>query len=175
MNINLKKTKVMILQKHNSKLQRLNFFLGDKRIDITIEYTYLGLKLTPNTKFAVGTQQLSEKAMHAVFKIRKHLDFHKLTPKLAMKIFDGIVSPILLYNSEVWGGVYANNDFIKWDKTSTEKTHLKFCKIYLGVNRKASNIASRGELGKFPLLLPHIEKTIYIKHISQLSDSSIAK
>ena len=62
--------------------------------------------------------------MHAVFKIRKHLDFHKLTPKLAMKIFHGIVSPILLYNPEVWG-VYANNDFIKWDKTSTEKNTPK--------------------------------------------------
>jgi hypothetical protein len=49
MNINLKKPKVMILQKHNSKLQTLDFFLGDKRIDITNEYTYLGLKLTPNT------------------------------------------------------------------------------------------------------------------------------
>ncbi|CAB4003282.1 Hypothetical predicted protein, partial [Paramuricea clavata] len=141
MNINLKKTEVMILQKH--KLQSLDFFLGDKRIDITNKYTYLGL--TPNTKFSVATQQLSEKAMHALFKIRKNLDFQKLTPKLAIKIFDDIVSPILLYNSEVWGA-YGNNDFTKWDKTSTEKTHLKFCKLYLGVNRKASNITSRGEL-----------------------------
>jgi hypothetical protein len=153
MNINLKKTKVMILQKHSSKLQTLDFFLGDKRIDITNEYTYLDLKLTPNTKFSVATQQLSEKAMLALFKIRKNLDFQKLTPKLAIKIFDGIVSPILLYNIEVWGA-YGNNDFTKWDKTSTEKTHLKFCKLYLGVNRKASNIASRDELGKFPLLIP---------------------
>ena len=82
MNINLKKTKVMILQKHNSKLQTLDFFLGDKRIDITNEYTYFGL--TPDTKFSVATQQ-SEKAMHALFKIRKNLDFQKLTPKLAIK------------------------------------------------------------------------------------------
>jgi hypothetical protein len=29
------KNKVMILQKHNSKLQSLDFFLGDKRIEIT--------------------------------------------------------------------------------------------------------------------------------------------
>ena len=50
MNINLKKTKVMILQKHNSKLQTFDFFLGDKRIDITNEYTYLGLKLTPSAQ-----------------------------------------------------------------------------------------------------------------------------
>jgi hypothetical protein len=47
MNINLKKTKVMILQKHNFKLQKFDFSLGDKRIDITNEYTYLGLKPTP--------------------------------------------------------------------------------------------------------------------------------
>ena len=176
MNINLKKTKVMILQKHNSKSQKqLDFFLGDKRIEITNQYTYLGLKLTPNTKFSIATQQLSEKAMHALFKIRKHLDFHKLTPKHAMKIFDGIVSPILLYNSEVWGA-YTNNDFTKWDKTSTEKAHLKFCKLYLGVNRKASNIASRGELGKFPLLIPILKRIfLYIKHINELPDSSIAK
>jgi hypothetical protein len=38
----------MILQKHNSKLQSLDFFLGDKHIDITNEYTYLSLKLTLN-------------------------------------------------------------------------------------------------------------------------------
>jgi hypothetical protein len=53
MNINLKKNKVMILQKHNSKPQTLDFFLGDKRIDITNEYTYLGLKLTPNTNWKI--------------------------------------------------------------------------------------------------------------------------
>ena len=165
----------MIFQKHNSKLQKLDFFLGDKLIEITNEYTYLGLKITPNAKFSVAAQQLSEKAMHALFKIRKHVDFHKLTPRGAMRIFDGMVSPILLYNSEIWGA-YANNDFTKWDKSPTEKAHLKFCKIYLGVNRKASNIASRGELGKFPLLIPVFKKIfIYIKHISQEPDSSVAK
>jgi hypothetical protein len=73
MNINLKKNKVMILQRHNYKLQTLQFFWGDERIDITNEYTYLGLKLTPNTKYSVATQQLSEKAMHDLFKIRKNL------------------------------------------------------------------------------------------------------
>jgi hypothetical protein len=40
------------------------------------------------------------------------------------------------------------------------KAHLKFCKLYLGVNRKASNVASRGELGKFPILLPIIKRTL---------------
>ena len=72
--------------------------------------------------------------------------------KLAMKIFDGIVSPILLYNSEVWEG------FSKWDKTLIERSHSKFCKTYLGANKKASDIASRGELGKFPLVVAILYK-----------------
>ena len=113
------------MQKHNSKTKKSEFFLGDKNIDMTNEYTYLGLKMTTNNKFCLATKQLSEKSLHALFKIRKHLDFHKVNPKIAMKIFDGIVSPILLYNSEIWGA-YVNKGFMKWDNTPTEKAHLKF-------------------------------------------------
>ena len=106
-------------------------------------------------------------------KIRKQIDFHQLPPKLACKIFDSVISPILLYNSEVWGA-YNVRDFVKWDKTWGEKAHLKFCKLYLGVNRKASNAASRGELGKFPLLIPIIKRTLsYIMSLYKLPESSI--
>ncbi len=68
---------------------------------------------------------------------------------------------------------YANKDYDKSDNTEVEKTHLKFCKLYLGVNRKASYIACRGELGKFPLLIS-IKKNIinYIKYIFKLHDTS---
>jgi hypothetical protein len=65
-----------------------------------------------------------------------------------MKIFDYNL------NSEIWG-VYANNDFIKWDKTSTEKSHLKFSKIYLGVNRKASMKTLQNSH-----FIPHLRKVI---------------
>jgi hypothetical protein len=135
----------MILQKHKSKPKIIQFNIGKKPISMTNEYTYLGLKLTPNTKFDIASQQLSEKAIHALYKIRKQIDLHQLPPKLACKIFDSVISPILLYNSEVWGA-YTIGDFTKSDKTWTEKAHLKFCKLYLGVNRKASNVASRGNL-----------------------------
>ena len=173
--VNLKKTKVMIMQKHKSKTKNMQFHIGKNPISITDEYTYLGLKLSPNTKFDSTSQQLSEKATHAMFKIRRHLDFHKLSPKLACRVFDSVISPILLYNSEVWGA-YTVKDFAKWDKTWTEKTHLKFCKLYLGVNRKASNAATRGELGKFPLLFPILKRTLsYIINLYNLPDTSIAK
>jgi hypothetical protein len=175
MEVNIKKTKVMIFQKHNSKLPNLHFQIGNKKIDIVKEYTYLGLKLVPNGKFKLAQQQLSEKALHALYKIRKNLDFHKLSPKTATKIFASIITTILLYNSEVWGA-YEKNDLNKWDNSDTEKVHLRFCKLYLGVNRKASNVACRSELGKYPLLIT-IKKNIinYFKHIFKLDDNSIVK
>jgi hypothetical protein len=105
----------MILQKHKSKPKNIKFSMGNNPIPITDEYTYLGEKLTPNTKFNNACQQLSEKVIHALYKIRKQIDFHNLPPKLACRIFDGVISPILLYNSEIWGA-YADNDFTKWDK-----------------------------------------------------------
>ena len=37
-----------------------------------------------------------------------------------------MISPILTYNSEVWG-VYIKLDFKTWESTQIEKTHLNFC------------------------------------------------
>ena len=176
MEINTKKTKIMILQKHKSKQPpNVKFHIGNNEIEITNEYTYLGLRLSQNGNFKPAKEQLSEKALHAFYKIRKKIDFHKLSPKTATIIFDCIISPILLYNSEIWGA-YEKKDFDKWDNSPSEKVHLKFCKIYLGVNRKATNVACRGELGKFPLLIT-IQKNIinYTKHLLQLPEDSIAK
>jgi len=37
-----------------------------------------------------------------------------LKPSLACKIFDSMISPILTYNSEVWGA-FVKSDFKSWD------------------------------------------------------------
>ena len=171
----MKKTKIMIFEKHNTKQPKPNFFIGNSLVTHAKGYNYLGIKLTPTANFKLANEQLSEKALNSLNKIRKYLKLHLLSPKSACKIFDSMVSPILLYNSEVWGA-YTNCDFNKWDNTSTEKVHLKFCKLYLGVNRRASNLASRAELGKFPLLIPIYKRIInYITHIIELPDTSIVK
>ena len=66
-----------------------------------------------------------------------------------------MISPILTYNSEVWG-VYTKPDFKTWESTQIKKknkTHLKFRKRYLEVSNKACNVACRAELGRFPLII----------------------
>ena len=61
-----------------------------------------------------------------------------------------MIFPVLPYNSEILR-VYVKPDFKTRDGYQIEKTHLQFCKIYLEVNKKASNTAYRAELVRFPL------------------------
>ena len=86
-----------------------------------------------------------------------------------------MISPILTYNSEIWG-VYAKPDFKTWDGSQIEKAHLQFCKRYLEVNNKASNIACRAELGRFPLNITINQKILkYILYIQSKDEESFVK
>ena len=162
MEVNLKKKQIMIFEKRKTKKAKLgNETLGNENISVVQEYCYLGIKLNHNGNFALG-----------LYSIRRRLNLHQLNPKSAIKIFDSIISPILLYNADVWG-VYIKNDFNNWDKLPVEKVHLKFCKLYLGVGRKTSNIASRSELGNIPKIDKRIFK--YITHLNSLPETTISK
>ena len=70
-----------------------------------------------------------------------------------------MISPILTYNSEVWG-LFIKSDFKCWDTSPNEKGHLQFCKSYLQVNNKASNKACRAELGRYPLTFNINKRTL---------------
>ena len=72
--------------------------------------------------------------------------------------------------------MYTKQDFKKCDNSSIEKIHLKFCKRYLEVNNKASNIACRAELGRLPLLIPINQKTMkYFVYLNNKDNDSIVK
>ena len=62
-----------------------------------------------------------------------------------------MISLILPYNSDDWG-TFVKSDFKSWDNVPIEKTHLQFCERLLEVHNKASNMASRAELGKYPMI-----------------------
>ena len=113
-------------------------------IDIVRDYTYLGTRISSPRNFTLSLEHLPQKALHALFSLRRHTDFSKLKPSLANKIFDTMISPILTYNSEVWGA-FVKSDFKSWDNSGIEKTHLHFCKRYLEVHNKSSNVANRSE------------------------------
>ena len=172
--INPKKTKIMIFQKHPRKSTDINFNIGTESIEIVQEYTYLGTRLTPTGNFTLALEHLKEKGVHAFSSIRKHSTLNRLRPNTASQIFDTMIFPILSYNSEIWG-MYTKQDFKTWDRSAIEKIHLKFCKRYLEVNNKASNIACRAELGRLPLIIPINQRIMkYLVHLNNKDNRTFA-
>ena len=56
------------------------------------------------------------------------------------------------------------------------KTHLQFCERYLQVHNKASNIACRAELGKFPMIIDINKKILnYLDYLIGKDEDSIVK
>ena len=101
--INPKKTKVMIFQKSAKKCTESSFHIVNEIIEIVQNYTYLGTVISSTGNFSMALDKLKEKALHALFSLRKHTNISKLSPLLANIMFDMMISPILTYNSEIWG------------------------------------------------------------------------
>ena len=86
------------------------------------------------------------------------------------QLFDTLFRPILLYSSEVWGA-YDNLDLGKWEKDTVERLQKQFYKHYLGLNRRAPNVASQYKMERLSLKL-----NIYFGCISRnLPENSIAR
>ena len=80
-----------------------------------------------------------------------------------MTLFDSIIKPILLYTCEIWGHMKNNENISNMGKSVIERFHFKICKQVIGVNRKASNIATIAELGRYPLFIDI--QTMVIKYL----------
>ena len=85
-------------------------------------------------------------------------------------------SPILTYNSEIWG-VYTKPDFETLDGSQIDKTHLQFCKRYLEVNNKASQTYSlQIRTYRFPLNITINQKSLnFILYIQSKYEESFVK
>ena len=60
--------------------------------------------------------------------------------------------------------------------TNVVKTHLQFCKRYLEVSNKASNVACRAELGRLPLNITINQKILnYILYIKSKHQESFVR
>ena len=102
--VNIKKTKVMIFNRRGLKLdKKLAFYLSGQKLEITDEYQYLGIKLRPSGSFSLAVQELKDKASRAWFGIstiifkNKRMEIDKI-----FSLFDSLVSPVANYGSALW-------------------------------------------------------------------------
>ena len=84
---NLRKTKVVIFPKKMRQAQKYQFFIDQQSIDVVPEYTYLGMKITPNGSFRAGIDLLKEKSSYALGAIHKKSKLSSLSLEIANKIF----------------------------------------------------------------------------------------
>ena len=113
---------------------------------------------------------LSTKANRPLLALNSRFKLKYLPVKIALKLFDSMIAPILLYGSEVWGP-YLNFSQSDWDTNEIEKIHTQFLKRLLGVNRSTTNALVRGDLGRFPLNISVSCRTNnFIKHILHYSE-----
>ena len=172
--INNKKTKIMIFNRGN-RLINTQLHTKISKLENVKEFKYLGITISANNcSFSPTIMDLSIKATRVVYALNNKIKLSKLPTKLALTLFNTLISPILIYRSEVWGP-YANLDLVKWDKSKIEQVHIQFIKRILGCNVGTSNIMmSRSEVGQRPLLVGIIKRTtLYIQGIQKRNVSIV--
>ena len=97
--------------------------------------------------------------MKALFLLKGYICTGNINPGLGLKMFDQMIRPILCYGAEIWSTfdgnkkVFQNTDgILKFiESLDIENVPVKFCKFLLGVNKRAVNLAVKGDLGRFPI------------------------
>ena len=149
----------MIFNRGN-KLINTAFHTTNASLENVKKFKYLEFSISAkNCSFLPTVEDLSIKATRVVYALNNKIKLSKLPTKLALQLFTTLISPMLLYGSEVWGP-FIDLDFEGWDKSKIEQVHTQFIKRILGCNFKTSNIMSRGELGVRPLLIDIIKRTM---------------
>ena len=155
LNINIKKTKAMILSKTERKAKTDSntylFDLNDNRLELVKEYKYLGLTVTCNGKLNYAAEILSQKARKAFFGLKANIpSSDSLSVQKWLKLYNSMITPILTYGSEIWIADHKIN-IENLHNLSFEKTQNMIMKQILGVHGKSTNLAIHAELGLEPL------------------------
>ena len=145
------------------------------------KYVYLGIVFTPGNNFRTAQKELYRKACKTLFTYLSVINVHTGAQiSTVKKLFDTLVRPVLLYNSEIWGAflrpkqlrslrTFSNSLFD--DNQNHESLQLKMAKIALNIHKRANNLAVRGEIGMYPLSIEiHKNMIKYFYHLIELAE-----
>ena len=177
--INHKKTQVIIFNKSGHIIKRFDFYIGNIKLSIVNQYCYLGIVFCPSGTFTTACKTLVDKALKAFYALKTYDTRNNIL--LSLKLFDTLITPILTYGGEIWGPysfkkLTGENIVNICDVMPLEKINIRLCKYLLGVGKKTTNNAVRGELGRFPLAMKIITQSIsYWNRMQKIDDLSLAK
>ena len=136
--VNTSKTKIVIFSR--GKVRKYpDFQFGDSILQVVSEYVYLGTMFNYNNRFHKNKQKQVSLARRAMFGLISRASKLDLPLDIQVELFEQLVTPILLYGSEIWGHE---------DLSCIEVFYMKFCKLILGLNKNTANLKACRELGK---------------------------
>ena len=150
-------------------MKSVHLHLSQTRHENVTQYTYLGFTIPASGTFSHGIQKLIDKAKRAWLAIRRMVKSKLKNIRTYSTLFD-VVKPIALYSCEIWGKrVKLEENIEKIMNTVCEKLHTKVCKNILGVHKKASNITTLAEIGRYPMYIDiHTNMTKYLLRLIRI-------
>lgn len=143
--LNLLKTKIIVFRRGGIVKCNEKWHYDGKEIEVVSSYKYLGVFFTTKLKWSLTLRTLSAQASKALGLLYQyHYKCGGLPLHVAVKLFETMIIPIMLYSSEVWG--YECSQCI-------ESIQVKFFKRILGVGMYTSDDAVMGEVGRYPVAL----------------------
>lgn len=109
--INVNKTKVCVFERRKS-VHNFSINIDGQFVDIVDNFSYLGVKFSYTGSCSEATKTLAEQGLRAYNSLLDIFDRIKLDVKTKLYLFDSLITPILLYGSDVWG-IYKYKDIDK--------------------------------------------------------------
>ena len=173
--VNKSKTKCVVFSKQNKRPINVVSFGGAPLVTAET-YCYLGTIFSRNGSLNDAGHMLHKKAIKALHGlIEKVHKYKSCDPKIMLDLFDKMILPISMYNSEIWGTMCFpvnenNSDFlgVSPQKNPVEDVQIKLCKRLLQVRDTSSNWGAISELGRHPTIILIMEKIIkFWDHVTQ--------
>ena len=150
------------------------------------KYTYLGLELVASGSFWLAKDNLMDKDRKAIFTLLSTISKFQLPCANSVKLFQSLIRPIVLYNSENWASFTfgqvkkinenPNNLLSLLTGSGPDKVFQKFIKFILGVNTSCTNAATLGEIGEYPMMLHALSSLVTFWHrVSNMSEDTLVK
>ena len=156
MNLNRKKTKIVVFQKQGG-MSKVNIQFHGQTLEQVKQYKYLGTIISRNGTFNINSQYLKGKGLRARFLVTKTIGMG-CKANTIIKIFEKMVEPILLYNCEIVQMCMPKNiTFEKfenrmWNSSSAiDNVVYGLLRQVLSLQKKTPNLGMLAEVGKHPL------------------------
>jgi Reverse transcriptase (RNA-dependent DNA polymerase) len=170
MTVNIEKTKILVFHRKNQKPNFPPFSYKRKHLAEVEEFKYLGFTFHCTQGITYGSSSLCSAAKRAIWQLKTRCITLRIrhVPTL-LKLFDSLITPILLYAVEVWFP-YTNKSQL--DSLPLDIIHRDFLRSILHLPRNINSEVLYAESGSLPLSLKAFK--LCANYFSRIVDSDFS-